>query len=806
MLRELPPERLLRRVDPAALGFETTADVQPNERIIGQERAVSALEFGLQIPQAGFNMYASGPPGIGKMTTIETSLSAIARTRPTPDDWCYVHNFEDPYRPRVCRLPAGRGSELRQDMQALVEHARIEIPRAFEEEGYLAKRDEIVKRFEKNREEVFEVLNEEASRVGFSLQPSPFGLLLVPVVDGKLLGEEELRELPPDKLADLEQKREGLQDSLKATLRKTRELARGVQKEISELNGRAVLYIVGGLIDDLTEKYESLPDVVAYLKAAQDDIVHHIESFREEGGGESPAGPGSLLAFPRVRDLGLRKYQVNVVVDNGSQQGAPIVIELNPTVANLFGRVEREADFGALHTDFTMIRGGSLHRANGGFLVVSIEDLLREPFAWDAMKRALRTGSIEVEELSERLGFISVKSVKPHSIPLEVKIVLVGRPIYYYLLHAFDEVFPELFKVKADFDTRMPRGDSETMEFVGFLRRFCDREKIRPLDREAVAGIIEHASRLAEDQERLSMHLGRLADLVREANFWAGHEQSPVVKGTHVRKAIQERTYRANLVQERITEMVTRGILLIDTKGTATGQVNGLSIMSLGDISFGKPSRITASGVAGREGLVDIQRQVKMGGPIHSKGVLILNGYLAQKYARDEPLTLSAQLVFEQTYEEVEGDSASAAELFALLSALSGLPIRQSIAVTGSVNQKGDLQAIGGANEKIEGFFDVCSAVGLTGEQGVLIPASNAVHLMLREDVVDAVSQGRFHVWVADSVDEGMELLTGTPAGGRLPDGTFEPGSVNHLVAATLARFAESMRRAAGANAELARP
>jgi predicted ATP-dependent protease len=805
MLRELPPERLLRRVDPAALGFETTAEVQPSERIIGQARAVSALEFGLQIPQSGFNMYASGPPGIGKMTAIETSLRAIARTRPTPDDWCYVHNFEDPYRPRVCRLPAGRGSELRQDMQSLVEHARIEIPRAFEEESYVAKRDGIVKQFEKKRAEVLQSLSEEASRVGFSLQPSPFGLLLIPVVDGELLGEEKLRELPPEKLADLEGKREGLQDSLKATLRRTRELARDVQTELSELNGRAVLYIVGGLIDDLIEKYESLPDVVAYLKAAQDDIVHHIESFREEGG-ESHAGHGGLFTFARPRDLGLRKYQVNVVVDNGGQQGAPIVIELNPTLANLVGRVEREADFGALHTDFTMIRGGSLHRANGGFLVVSIEDLLREPFAWEGVKRALRTGSIEIEEIAERLGFVSVKSVKPHPIPLDVKIVLVGRPLYYYLLHALDDVFPELFKVKADFDTRMPRGETETKDFIGFLRGFCDREKIRPLDREAVARILEQASRLAEDQERLSMQLGRLADLIREANFWAGRDDSPVVKGEHVRRAVQERTYRANLIQERITEMVARGILLIDTKGTATGQVNALSIVSLGDISFGKPSRITASGVAGQDGLVDIQRQVKMGGPIHSKGVLILNGYVADKYAHGGPITLSAQLVFEQTYEEVEGDSASAAELFALLSTLSGLPVRQSIAVTGSVNQKGELQAIGGANEKIEGFFDICSAMGLTGDQGVLIPASNAVHLMLREDVVDAVSQGKFHVWIAESVDDGMELLTGKPAGARLADGTFEPGSVNYLVAATLARFAESMRRAAGAREEVAKP
>ncbi len=804
MLRELRAEELRRTVDPAALPFPTTAEILPGERIIGQERGVSALRFGLEIQKLGFNLYVSGPPGTGKMTAIQSFAKSLARKRPTPDDWCYVHNFEDPYRPKVCRVPAGRGSELKQDMSALVQHVRDEVPRAFESEDYLAKRDETVKHLEKQRSETLEQLNEDVSRAGFVLQGTRFGVALIPVLGGRPLSDEEIRDLPQAAREDLERKRDALQDALKTAMRKVRELGRDAQKSARELNERVALYIVGGLIDDLFEKYHSLPDVLSYLKAVRGDIVQNIESFREElTAGEGSAGPAGFLMVPRSRDLPFRKYQVNVVVDNARQERAPVVVEQNPTFANLFGRVEREAEFGALHTDFSMIRGGSLHRANGGFLVLPVEDLMREPFAWEGLKRAVCGGEIQIEEIGDRLGLITVKSVRPHPIPLDLKVVLVGRPLFYYILHAYDEAFPELFKVKADFDTRMPRSEEGIRDLTGFLHDLCHKEKLIVLDREGVAKLLEHALRLAEDQDRLSLQLGSLADVLREAHFWAAGAEAPAIGAAHVRKAIDERIYRSSLVQERIREMVARGTLRIDVQGSAPGQVNGLSIMSLGDAAFGKPSRITASGAIGREGVVDIQREVKMGGPIHSKGVLILNGYLAQKYAQKEPLTLAARLVFEQTYEEVEGDSASTAELFALLSVLSGLPIRQSIAVTGSVNQRGEMQAIGGVNEKIEGFFDVCRAVGLNGDQGVLIPASNAANLMLREEVVEAVAERRFHVWAADVIDDGIELLTGTPAGEPMAEGGFRPGTVNHRVECTLARFAESMRRASRGGEEL---
>ncbi|MBI4364910.1 MAG: AAA family ATPase [Candidatus Latescibacteria bacterium] len=798
MILDLKAEALRKTVDPASLGFKTTAEIEPREGIIGQRRAVSALQFGLAIQDGGFNIYVAGPPGIGKMTAVQAFVHEIARSRPRPDDWCYVYNFDDPYRPKTCRLPAGRGIELMQDMQALIEQVRNEVPRAFESEDFVSKRDEIVKQVDKARSEVIEQLNQEVAKSGFAMEGTRFGIILIPVLGGRPLSDEEFRDLPEAARKDLEQKRDALQERLKSTMRRARDLARLAQKSMRDLNERAALYIVGGLIDDLSDKYKDLPDVRSYLQAVQKDIVQHIEAFRDESaGGETAGGVGPLFLTPRSRELPYRKYRVNVVVDNSKQEGAPVVVELSPSFVNLIGRVEKETEFGALYTDFTMIRGGSLHRANGGFLVVPADDLLHDPMAWDGLKRVLRAGEIQIEELADRLGLITAKSLRPNPIPRDLKVILVGRSIYYHILHAYDETFPELFKVKADFDTSMPRNEEGVRELLGFLRTFCGKEKICPLDPPAAAKLIEHASRLAEDQEKVSTHLGILADVVREAHFWARRDQAPMIGVAHVRKAIDERVYRSTLIQEKIQEMIARGALLISTEGAVAGQVNGLSVLSLGEISFGKPSRITASAAAGREGVVDIEREVELGGPVHSKGVLILNGYLAQQYAQDEPLTLAARLVFEQTYEEVEGDSASAAELFALLSALSGLPIRQGIAVTGSVNQRGELQAIGGVNEKIEGFFDVCRAVGLTGEQGVLIPASNAPNLMLREDVVDAVSGGRFHVWTAQTIDEGIELLTGTPAGERLPEGGFREGTVNDRVDRTLGRFAESMRRMA---------
>jgi lon-related putative ATP-dependent protease len=787
MPHELSPEQLRRSFDPHALGIETTEHIEPLEGIIGQRRAVSALQFGLGIQELGFNIYVAGPPGIGKMTAVKSFLEELARQKETPPDWCYVNNFEDPYQPKALRLPPGWGARLAQDIKNLIEHVRRELPKVFESEEYSARRDEIVKAINQQREAIINRVQEKASQAGFLLQAAPFGILIVPVLGGRPLSDAEFQSLPQAAREDIQRRRDALQEDLKVAMKEIRALEKLAQERLTELDRQVALYMVGGLIDDLREKYRELPEVLEYLDALQKDILENIELFKGEQKSE-----GELP--PWAKELPFRKYSVNVLVDNSKQQGTPVVVELNPVYHNLFGRIEKETQFGALYTDFTMIKAGSLHRANGGYLVLPIEDVLRSLLSWDGLKRALRSREIFIEELGERLGFIATKSLRPQPIPLDVKVVLVGHPIFYYLLHAYDEEFPELFKVKADFDTRMDASPENIRDFLKFLCTFCQKERLKHLDNTAVAKLLEHAARLAEDQQKLSTHFGAIADIIREANYWALQEGSSHIRARHVQRALDEKVYRSNLIQERIQEMIARDTLLIDTEGQAVGQVNGLSVINLGDYTFGKPSRITASVGAGREGIIDIEREVELGGPIHSKGVLILSGYLAQKYAQDKPLTLTAKLVFEQSYEGVEGDSASSAELYALFSALSGVPIKQGIAVTGSVNQHGEVQAIGGVNEKIEGFFDVCKIKGLTGEQGVLIPKSNVQNLMLREDIVEAVRAKKFHIWAVSTIDEGIEILTGVPAGERGRDGKFPEGTINYLVDQRLREFAECLK------------
>jgi lon-related putative ATP-dependent protease len=796
MSPELTPDQLRRTFDPKVLGVKTTDQLPALDgRIIGQERAVRALQFGLHISSTGFNTYVSGPPGIGKMTAIQTFLEELARRKETPPDWCYVNNFDDPYQPKALRLPPGTGRRLQQDMKALIEHLRAEIPKAFESDEYSARRDEILSALGNQREALLQELSERAAREGFALQATPLGILIVPVREGRPLTDAEFQALPDSIKEELQRHRDALQEELKAAMKEIRRLERATGQRLQELDQQVALYIVGDLVDDLIEKYRDLPGVVEHLQAVQKDILENIEPFKTRP--TLPATPANgPQPPPWAAEVPFRKYDVNVLVDNGGQEGAPVVLESNPIYNNLFGRIEKETQFGTLYTDFTMIKAGSLHRANGGYLVLPVEDVVTSLFSWDGLKRALHRQEIQIEEMGERLGFLATKSLRPQPIPLDIKVLLVGRPLIYYMLYAFDEEFPELFKVKADFDIRMDADDENIRDFVSFLCTLCEKENLKHIEDGAMGKLLEHAARLADDQEKLSTHFGAIADLVREANFWAEQENSPYISAPHVKRALDEKVYRSNLIQERIKELIARGTLLIDTEGASVGQVNGLAVIGLGDYEFGKPSRITASVGPGREGIVDIEREVELGGPIHSKGVLILGGYLSYKYAQDKPLTLAARLVFEQSYEGIEGDSASSAELYALLSALSGLPIRQNIAVTGSVNQHGEVQAIGGVNEKIEGFFDVCVAKGLTGDQGVMIPASNVQNLMLREDVVEAVRDGKFHIWAVRMIDEGIEILTGVPAGERGPDGGFPEGTVNYLVERRLRELMKTLEEA----------
>ncbi|MGE5693283.1 MAG: Lon protease family protein, partial [Candidatus Zixiibacteriota bacterium] len=591
-------------------------------------------------------------------------------------------------------------------------------------------------------------------------------------------------------------KQEGLQAEVKTVMKKIRELERLAQEKISELDQRVALYVVSGFFEDLFERYNDLLELMEYLNAVQKDILENIDAFKPPPAAKEPAPEELPLPAAFFDSVSFRKYEVNLLVDNSRQKGAPVVLEFNPNFPNLFGRMEKESRFGTLYTDFTLIKPGSFHKANGGYLVLPAEDVLKSAFSWDGIKRALRGGEIEIEEVGERLGFSASKSARPQPIPLEVKMVFVGQPIWYYLLHAYEEQFSELFKVRADFDTKIETTKEIEKEFLSFFCTQCNKEKLNHLDAGAAAKLLEHSARLAEDQTKLSTHFGKLTDLIREANFWAKKEKNSKITSNHVQKALEEKVYRSNLIQEKLQEMTLRGILLIDTAGETVGQVNGLSVLQLGDYEFGKPSRITASVAPGRGGILDIEREVQLGGPIHSKGVMILSGYLAQKYAQDKPLTLSARLVFEQSYEGIEGDSASSTELYAILSALSGLPIKQGIAVTGSVNQKGEVQAIGGVNEKIEGHFELCKAKGLNGNQGAMIPVSNVENLMLKEEVLQAVKAKKFYIWGVKTIEEGIEILTGMPAGQRGKEGKYPEGTVNFLVEKRLKEFGEYLKEA----------
>ncbi|MBI2503148.1 MAG: AAA family ATPase [Candidatus Latescibacteria bacterium] len=791
MIEELSGDQVRKACDPQALGFATTDELSPVEGIIGQQRAVEALRFGLDMPDRGFNIYVAGLPGTGRTTAVQAFLEERARQQASPADWCYVNNFQDPYRPRALRLPPSRGRELQRDLKSFIERARRDLRQAFDSEEYTDREETLKGELEREQQDLFQRMKQHAQSAGFLLQLTPMGMAFVPLRDGQPIDAQAFAALPLQTRQELETRRQTLQEELKGTLKEVHTLERTAQQRLQQLAREVALYVVGLLVEDLLDQYRELPAVEEHLRAVQEDLLENIDTFRAPPGNQPNNGRLPWAA----QDSPFRKYEVNAVVDHGGLQGAPVVIEPNPTYHDLFGRIEKEAQFGAMHTDFTLIRGGSLHRANGGYLVVHIEDVLRNLYAWEGLKRALRNGAVVIEELGERLGFVSTRGLQPEPIPLEVKVVLIGSPLLYHLLYQHDEDFNELFKVKADFDLRMERTQVNIRSYLASICRLCQKEGLRSLDSQAAAKVIEHSSRLAEDQEKLSTHFAQIADLIREANFWAGKEGEPLVRAPHLRRAIEARIYRSSLVQERLQEAIARGTLLIDTEGQAVGRINGLAVLGLGDYAFGRPNRITASIGLGRGGIVDIEREARLGGPLHTKGVLILSGYLVNQYAQDKALALSARLVFEQSYEGVEGDSASSAELYALLSALSGLPIRQGLAVTGSVNQQGQVQAIGGVNEKVEGFFALCQARGLRGDQGVVIPRGNVQHLMLREEVAEAVREGRFHLWPVRSIDEGIEVLTGAPAGQRDSEGAFPPDTVHGRVDQRLRQMGQLMRQ-----------
>ena len=789
---KVPLEKLCNVCDPNFLQCESTMNLKPLVEIVGQERAVRALKFGLGIKNHGFNIYVSGSPGTGRRTAVKNFVGETAQTQPIPPDWCYVNNFSNQYEPKAIKLPSGKGKTFQTDMKQFIENIKSALPKAFESEDYIKRREVTLKGLEIQRKAIIDKLSAKAQSEGFTIQSSPVGLLLIPVLDGKPLAEEEILALPQKTKQKLQEKHDKLEAELQNTMRQLIDMERQIHDTVKKLNREVALYATGSQINSLIEKYQNLIEVTDYLKEVQNDILDNLTQFIRRDTEKQQQLPFPL---PWAQEEPFKKYEVNVIIDNFNTKGAPVVMEVNPTYHNLFGRTEKEAQFGALTTDFTMIRAGALHKANGGYLIVQVEDLLKNPFAYDGLKRSIRDKTIVIEEPEERYGFISIKTIKPQPIPLTAKIMLIGTPYLYQLMFSMDTDFRELFKVKAEFDTAMDRNDENIKQHSTFICTLCNKENLKHFSSSALAKIIEYSSRLAEDQYKLSTQFALISDLAREASFYATEENAEFVTNEHVKKAIEEKIYRSKLVQEKIQEMIQRGFFLIDTAEECIGQTNGLSVVGLGDFAFGMPSRVTASIGLGREGVVDIEREAKMGGPIHTKGVLILSGYINDKYARDKPLSLSARLVFEQNYEGVEGDSASSTELYTILSALSGLPIKQNIAVTGSVNQKGEVQAIGGVNEKIEGFFEVCKLKGLTNHQGVMIPESNVQNLMLKEEVVEAVKAGKFNIYSVKTIDEGIEMLTDRKAGIRRDDGTFEEGTINYLVDKQLRTMAEQLKQ-----------
>ncbi len=792
---ELPPETLRRTEDPSQFHFASTAELEPLLEVIGQPRAVAAVEFGVSIPSPGYNMFALGPSGTGRTTTIRKFLEREAASRPVPDDWVYVYNFQEPRRPRAIRLPPGRGAQLRSDMSNLVEELKTEIPRAFESEDYERQKERIAREVAEQKQEEFNKLERYAAERGFAIVRTPAGIGIAPLRAGKPLTPEEYAQLERGEREHLEAEGRQIQTALNATLRTSRRLDRAAREQLQRLDREVAAFAISPIFDEMREAYADFPAVLEYLSAAQRDVIENLEVFRQARAAETGELPAAFVRLIAAQAPPLERYSVNVLVDNSQLRGAPLIMEANPTFPNLIGRIEYRAQFGALVTDFTLIKPGALHRANGGYLMLEVREVLVNPFSWDALKRALKTRCIRVEEMGAEFRFVSTATLEPEPIPLDVKVVLIGDPLLYYLLYAYDEDFRELFKVKADFDVVMDRDERSVQDYARFIANVCREEKLRQFDPTGVARLVEQSSRMVEDQRKLATRFGDIIDLAREASYWAGTNGHELVNGGDVRKAVETRVYRSNQIEAHIREMIQRGILLISVDGEVAGQVNGLSVVPIGDYQFGRPSRITARIWPGREGVIDIQRETKLGGPIHSKGVLTLAAYLAGKYAVDQPLTLSASINFEQLYGEVEGDSASSTELYALLSALSGYPIRQGLAVTGSVNQYGRVQAIGGVNEKVEGFFDVCRVMGMTGQQGVLVPADNVQNLMLREDVVEAVRAGQFHVYAVATIDEGIEILTGRPAGERGPDGRYPEGTINAAVERRLRELAEAVRR-----------
>ena len=787
----LPPHLLYKVADPGEFQFNTTDELADVGVVVGQERALDALRFGLGIGRGGFNIFALGPTGLGKTSTIKEIVGREAEEHPIPDDWCYVHNFAEPSRPNALRLPAGQGRRFAGDMEQLIGELNTSMSAVFEGEEYRARAEEIEEEAKERESNAIQALRREAQQQHVALIETPTGFAFAPLDEkNEVYSPDQFGKLPEKEQHEIQEAIGRFHQQLQKLLRQFPAWRREAKQKIKDLNREIAGYAVGHLIDELADRYASIEGVARHLEDVRRELVDHADELFQK------SGDGMAALFGQGhRPNPLERYRANLLVDNGEVKAAPIVFETLPTHSNLIGRVEYQALMGALVTDFMMIKAGALHRANGGYLILDARKVLMQPFAWETLKRTLESGEIRIESLERALSLINTTTLEPAPIPLEVKVILTGDRILYYLLSLYDPEFRELFKVSADFEETLDRDPDGNALYARLVASLARRNGLKPLDRGAVIRVLEQAARRVEDSEKLSTHLRSLDDLLKEADHYAAGAGREVISREDVQTAIDQQIRRADRLRERVYEAIDRGTVFIDTEGVVVGQINGLSVISLGDFAFGQPSRITATTRIGSGKIVDIERETELGGAIHSKGVMILSSFLAARYARTQPFSLHASLVFEQSYGPVEGDSASLAELAAILSSLADLPIRQSLAVTGSVNQHGRVQPIGGVNEKIEGFFDVCKVRGFDGKQGVIVPAANLKHLMLRRDVVDKAATGEFRVYAVETVDQALELLMEMPAGERDEAGKFPENSINGRVEQCLAEWGEIQKK-----------
>ena len=778
----LSPKQLRRVCDVRAFKFKTTADLPPIAGTVGQDRAVSAMDFGLSIEAEGFHLFVAGVPGTGRTTELKTQINAIAAKRPAPRDWCYVFNFREPARPSALSLPPERGHQLADEVAEFVDGLRHDVPRAFESDEYAQRRDQVNRELQSQRERFFEVLEKEAHSRELAVNVTPVGITTMPVIDGKPITKEQYDLLSDERKRQVQERTAELDSIIAQMAPQLRRLDRGAAQLFGQLDSQLMAALVHPRLDDLKKDYADEPAVLEFLDAMGKDVVDHLSDFRspEDATPQIPGIP------PIPRDGVFERYKVNVIVTHAKDAQAPVIIAESPSYYHMFGRIDYRSSFGSMVTDHTMIKPGALHRANGGYLVVQALDVLTAPLVWETFKRALRTQQLRMENMGEQFSVIPSASLSPEPIPLHLKVAMIGTPRIFQILQTVDDEFNKLFKVRADFTTDVDRVDGHIDIYARFIARQVIELGMRPFDRAAVARVVEHGSRLVADQEKLTLRMMDIVDLLVEADYWACDAGAIVVTAQHIEHAIEQRTYRSNLIEDRIQELINNGTLKVDVTGAVVGQVNGLSVYELGDYAFGRPSRITARVSMGRGQVINLEREIQKSGPSHSKGFLILQGYLNGKFAHRQPLSFAASLTFEQVYDEVDGDSASSTELYALLSAIADVPLRQGVAVTGSVNQLGEIQAIGGVNEKVEGFYAVCKARGLTGDQGVLIPRDNVRNLMLKPEVVDAVAGGKFNVWTHATIEEGVELLTGMAAGRMRKDGGYAEGTLFRKVTDTL--------------------